>query len=287
MIGVLGGTGMTGSQVVAALKAKGASFKCIVRDPAAAKEKLGADVELIQGDLSDPASLDSAFSGLDTLYLLCGHSPKLADFELNGLEAAKRAGIAYIVESSGSEKGVTADGPSDILRAHFKVEQAVKASGLRWAISRPNFYMSNLLGMAPPVANDGKLVTALPAETTISMIHPADVGECGAELLTGGGHDGEAPFLTGAAVTMEQVRAELSRALGKEIVYVQVPPEALKQALADRGMPDWLIAHQAGLMGFCAKGGMSDETDSVEKLTGHAPRPLADWIGENRAAFSG
>lgn len=287
MIGVLGGTGMTGSQVVAALKAKGASFKCIVRDPAAAKEKLGADVELVRGDLSDPASLDAAFAGLDTLYLLCGHSPRLAEFELGALEAAKRAGIAYIVKSSGSEKGVTPDAPSDILRSHYKIEQAVRESGLRWAISRPNFFMSNLLGMAAPVAQGDKLVTALPPETTVTMIHPADVGECAAEMLTGGGHDGEALFLTGAPVTMGEVSEELSRVLGREIAYVQVPPEALRKALEERGMPDWLIAHQSALMGFVAKGGMQGETDWVEKLTGHAPRPLADWIGENRAAFGG
>ncbi len=287
MIGVLGGTGMTGGQVVAALKAKGASFKCIVRDPAAAKEKLGGEVELVQGDLSDPASLDAAFAGLDTLYLLCGHSPRLAEFELNALEAAKRAGISYIVESSGSEKGVAADGPTDILRAHHKVEQAVRASGLRWAISRPNFYMSNMLAMAPPIAQDSKLVTALPKETTISMIHPADIGECGAEMLTSDAHDGEALYLTGAEITMGEVVEEFSRTLGREIAYVQVLPEAVRKVMEERGMPDWLIAHLGGVMGFCAKGGMKGETEWVEKLTGHPPRTVADWIGENRAAFGG
>ena len=66
MIGILGGTGVTGSQVVAALKAKGADFTCIVRDPDAAKAKLGDDVNVVPGDLSDPASLDSAMEGIDT-----------------------------------------------------------------------------------------------------------------------------------------------------------------------------------------------------------------------------
>ena len=39
MIGVIGGTGITGSQVVASLNSRGADFKCIVREPAAAKAK--------------------------------------------------------------------------------------------------------------------------------------------------------------------------------------------------------------------------------------------------------
>ncbi|MDG2034096.1 MAG: NAD(P)H-binding protein, partial [Rhodospirillales bacterium] len=89
MIGVLGGTGVTGSQVVAAMKARGADFTCIVRDPEAGKAKLG-DVNVVRGDLSDPDSLDRAMVGIDTLYLLCGHSPLLQEMEMNGLAAAKR-----------------------------------------------------------------------------------------------------------------------------------------------------------------------------------------------------
>jgi uncharacterized protein YbjT (DUF2867 family) len=67
MIGLFGATGNTGGQVVAALKAKGAEFTCIVRDPDAAKSKLGDDVNVVQGDLSDPSSLDKSLEGIDTL----------------------------------------------------------------------------------------------------------------------------------------------------------------------------------------------------------------------------
>ena len=88
MIGVIGGTGITGSQLVATLKAKAAEFRCIVRDPDAARAKLGTDVELVGGDLSDISSLESAMSGFDTLYILCGHSPMLQQLEINALEAA-------------------------------------------------------------------------------------------------------------------------------------------------------------------------------------------------------
>jgi uncharacterized protein YbjT (DUF2867 family) len=287
MIGVLGGTGVTGSRVVAALKAKGADFKCITRDTAAARARLGDDVALAAGDLADPASLDAALSGLDALYILCGHSPRLAEMETNALEAAKRAGIAYVVEASGTEQGIRPDSPSEIMRQHHAVEQAVRASGLQWAISRPNFFMSNLLGMAQPIAQDSKMITALPAETTVTMIHPDDIGESAAELLTNRAHAGETCFLTGAPVTMGGVAETLSDVLGRKIAYVQVPPEALKKVMEERGMPDWLVAHQGAMMGIVAKGGMAGETDWVQRLTGHAPRSLATWIEENRAAFGG
>ena len=87
MIGVIGGTGITGSQVVAALNTRGADFKCIVREPASAKAKLGENIEVVQGDLSDTTSLQSAIDGLDTLYILCGHSPMLQQLEMNAVDA--------------------------------------------------------------------------------------------------------------------------------------------------------------------------------------------------------
>lgn len=287
MIGVLGGTGVTGGQVVAALKKKGAEFTCIVRDPDAAKAKLGGDVNVVQGDLSDPASLDKALEGIDTLYLLCGHSPKLGELERNGLEAAKRAGVSYIVESSGSEKGIAADSPSDIMKMHYHVENEVRASGIEWAISRPNFFMSNLMGMAEPVAKMGKLVTTLPPETAISMIHPADIGESVAELLTNRDRAGQEYFLTGPVVTMGDVAKAISKAVGKEVEYLQVPPEAAKKAMEEKGMPDWLMAHMGAMMGFAARGEMAGESDWVQQLTGHAPRTLDDWLGGAKGAFGG
>ena len=86
-------------------------------------------------------------------------------------------------------------------------------------------------------------VTALPAETTITMIHPADVGECGAELLTAGGHDGEALFLTGAPVTMEEVRAELLKhPAGEWVIFNGIRNDVMVNHLTrwdlDKASPD-------------------------------------------------
>jgi len=100
-------------------------------------------------------------------------------------------------------------------------------------------------------------------------------------------YQGAAYYLAGAAVTMEDVVNTMSDVLGREIEYVQVPPEAAKKAMEDKGMPDWLIAHMGGMMGFVAKGGMAHESDWVEKLTGHAPRTLREWLEANKGAFGG
>lgn len=287
MIAVFGGTGVTGSQVVASLKAKGVDFKCIVRDPDAAKAALGGDTNVVQGDLGDPASLDRALEGVDTVYLLCGHSPNLAELETNGLEAAKRAGVSYIVYSSGSEKGIRADSKSEILRMHHQIENDVRNSGIKWTISRPNFFMSNLRNMAEPVAKMGKLISALPVETGISMIHPADIGDSVAELLTNPERAGQEYFLTGDLVTMGDIVSTLSDTLGKDVDYMQVTPEQARGAMEGKGMPEWLMNHMGAMMGVVAQGGMAGVTDWVDQLSGHPKRTLSEWVGANKEAFGG
>lgn len=287
MIGIIGGTGVTGSHVVEALKAKGVDFTCIVRDPDAAKIKLGDNVKVKRGDLSNPASLDTALDGLDTLYLLCGHSPVLEDLLLNGLEAAKRCGISYIIHSSGTEKGIRQDSPSEIMQMHHRVENAVRDSGIRWAISRPNYFMSNLLAMAEPVASMDKLITPLPPETVISMIHPADIGECAAEMLVNQNLCGQEYFLTGPAITMREVASDISHVTGKDVEYKQVTFEAARKAMEAKGAPQWLLAHMTGMMGLVEQGAAAQESEWVKKLTGHAPRTLKTWLAGVKGTFGG
>ena len=287
MIGVIGGTGITGSQLVAALDARGVNFRCIVRDPDAARAKLGENIDLVQGDLSDLASLKSATEGLDTLYILCGHNPMLQQLEINALEAAKTSGVSYIVKASGSEKGIRPDSPSKVMQMHFHIEEAIKSSGLDWAISRPNYFMSTLMSMAEPIAKMGKLITSLPKATKISMIHPTDIGEAVAEIILNKDLAGQAYFLTGAVITMEEVVNKISDAVEKSIEYVEVPPEVAEKAMKDKGMPDWLVAHVSGMMGLVAQDDMSSTTDWVERLAGHPPRTLDDWLSKSKAAFSG
>ena len=162
MIGVIGGTGMTGRGVVSALQAKGAEFRCLVRDPAAAAETLGADVELVQADTADAASVEAGLAGCDKLFLLTGHSPVMAEQQIGAIEAAKRAGVTHVVKLSGGPAIVQEDTEAKIGRAHWEIEQALKASGLEWTVLQPGFFMQNFLNMAGMVKGQGKVMMPVP-----------------------------------------------------------------------------------------------------------------------------
>ena len=286
MIAIIGGTGVTGGAVVAALQAKGAQFKCVMRDMAAAREKLGPDVDLVEGDLSQPNSLDAALAGCDKLFLLSGHSPVMYDQQKAGIDAAKRAGVAHLVKMSGSEKMISPDCPTFVGRDLYRLEEDIKADGIAWTMLRPNFFMQNFLRMADMVKGQGKLMAPLPGDVVITMVDVRDTGDVAAEALTEPGHEGKSYFLTGAPVTMNDVAAELSKALDKEILFVSIPMAGARAAWAGMGMPDWLVAHQTGAMELAATGAFGGETDAIEKVSGHPPRKLGDFIAEHRSVFA-
>jgi uncharacterized protein YbjT (DUF2867 family) len=60
---VLGATGNNGSEVVRVLKSMQQPVRAIVRDPAKAKGLAGGGVEVVAGDLAEPASLGEGVRG--------------------------------------------------------------------------------------------------------------------------------------------------------------------------------------------------------------------------------
>jgi len=65
---VTGGTGFVGSAVVRELLRQGQEVRCLVRDRGRPGNLAGVDVEMVQGDITDPASLKAALAGCSRVY---------------------------------------------------------------------------------------------------------------------------------------------------------------------------------------------------------------------------
>lgn len=288
MIGLIGATGMTGRALVAALKEKGAEFRCLVRDTAKAAETLGSDVELVQADLADAASIEAGLQGCDKLFLLSGHSPVMVEQQLNAVNAAKAVGVNHIVKLSGGSFIITEDFPAMIGRGHWQIEQEIRASGIDWTFLRPGFFMQNFLNMAEAIKGMGKVMMPVPGDVGLGMIDVRDTADATATILTTDGHAGQVYELSGPNVTPAEAVAAIGEAIGKEITFVQVPMEGAIGAMKERGMPDWLVDHQSTLMGIAAAGDMASYgNNQIETLTGHAPRTPADFARDHAGAFQG
>src|ERR1051326_5539402 len=89
---VIGSTGHVGSQVVAQLCDKGLPVRAMTRKPGAASS---AQIELVQGDLTSPETLEPALSGVDTLFLVWT-APPAAFPEVLKLMARRVRRIVYL-----------------------------------------------------------------------------------------------------------------------------------------------------------------------------------------------
>lgn len=123
---VTGGTGFVGSHVARALLAKGRSVRCLARGESRRDNLEGIPVEIVVGDLTDPASLARALAGVHTLYhvaadyrLWAKDPQELYRANAGGTEsilaAAAQAGVAKVVyTSSVAALGLNDDGsPGD------------------------------------------------------------------------------------------------------------------------------------------------------------------------------
>ncbi|MBV8399284.1 MAG: NmrA family NAD(P)-binding protein [Acetobacteraceae bacterium] len=136
---VTGSTGKIGSQVVQRLADRGAKVRAFARD--AAKLKLPAGVEPVQGDMTDVASVRTALNGSDTLFLINAVVPDETTQALLMLDLAREAGIQRIVYFSVFNSAVFDDVP------HFAgkhlMEQVIDAHALPATVLRPAYFMQN------------------------------------------------------------------------------------------------------------------------------------------------
>ncbi|QPJ65028.1 MAG: NAD-dependent epimerase/dehydratase family protein [Candidatus Nitrohelix vancouverensis] len=108
---VTGATGFLGSAVARALLQEGRDVRVLARRDADLANLQGLEVERVEGDLRDPASLRSALAGCETLYHVAAYyslwdKNKDLIYEINVqgtrniLEAARQAGVGKVVYTS-------------------------------------------------------------------------------------------------------------------------------------------------------------------------------------------
>jgi uncharacterized protein YbjT (DUF2867 family) len=149
-------------------------------------------------------------------------------------------------------------------------------------VLRPSFSMANLLAAAEQVRHEGALF--VPAEgARIAMIYPRDVA---AVAPSTDGHEEQTYVLTGPeAITYEYVAEELFAATGRRVRFVDVPDEAVGQALVEAGMPRLVAEQIVSLFGALRQGAHERTTDTVRALTRSEPRTFAQFARDHAGLF--
>ena len=147
MILVTGATGFIGPKIVHRLRAEGKDVRCLVRNARKAKQLESWGCDVVEGDVTDRASVDFAVMGCDAvIHLVSILVGRPRDFERvmeqgtrNLVEAAKVAGVRRFILMSALG---TSEATRDLVpyfRAKWEMEQTLRESGLEYVIFRPSF----------------------------------------------------------------------------------------------------------------------------------------------------
>ncbi|GAA3584032.1 NAD(P)H-binding protein [Kribbella ginsengisoli] len=271
---VTGATGNAGGAVVRALAAQGIPAKALVRKPVELPPGVGAVV----GDLNQPDTFTDALDGVSGLFLLAGYD-RMKELLANAVQAGVRRAALL---SSSSIVGTRTD--NAIAQYHAEAEAAVEQSGLEWTFLRPNAFMSNTLRWLPQI-QAGDVVRLQFPDVPISTIHPDDIADVAVTALTADGHAGAAYRLSGpVALRPAEQLAIVAEAIGRPLQAVELSADETHEEVFG-SMP----AKYAEAIESFYRDGIIDETtvtDTVEQVTGHAPRTLQQWARENAALFS-
>ena len=286
MILVTGATGLNGKELLRVLSASGVAVRALVRNPAKA-EAIAAlpNVEIVQGDMAHPETLAAGLRGVDRAMLISSSDPMMLDVQTNFIDAAKQAGVKHVVKLSGIMPEL--DSAFRFARMHGEIEKRLEASGMAFTHLRAGEFMPAYFRQVPNITAKGAMF--LPMEDArIASIDVGDIAEIAAKVLTGAGHEGKTYPLTGPqALTMTEVAEKLSAATGNTIRYVNVPPEAARQAQIAAGMPPYLADALFELFAERRNGKEAKVWPDAERLLDRRPTSFDEFAKRNAAVFRG
>lgn len=252
---VAGATGHQGGAVARALVTRGFDVRGLTRDPSrpAARELESLGVEMVQGDLYEPGTLEPAVAGVEGVF-------GVSDFWSEGYRGQVRqvTHLARVAAEAGVEHFVfsgVGGSDRDTGIPHFdscdEIEGNIRDLGLPATFLRPVFFMQNFEPFYEDIV-DGTLALAIEEDTRHQMIDLQDIGPVAAQVFADPDrHVGEAYELAGDEGTLEEIAEVFSDVLGREVEPAYMPVEEVRDGFGDEfaDMFQWFIdeGYQADL----------------------------------------
>lgn len=280
MILLTGATGTIGRATMTALRAANAAFKVAARNPA---ELHALGVPSVAFDWDQLSSYLPALQGVDRLFLLTPNSERQVGYILQAVAAAKRSGVKHIVRVS--VMGADAEPGIVLGRQHVAAEREIRASGIRWTMLRPTFFMDNFIRYYGVDTQKDSQVYLPNGDGKAAWVDPADVGAVAAKVLCTDSYAGSVIDLTGPELlSTAEALSVLGSALGHRYTYVDVSEQAAREAMEKTGMPAWLVDAFLELNALIRQGHAATLTSGVQQVLGRPPRSMREWASRLKTA---
>jgi NAD(P)H dehydrogenase (quinone) len=239
-----------------------------------AVEPLG--VVTVASDPENPSSLDAVLAGAQTLVLLPTDRPDRRIVETTAVvEAAKRAGVAWIVLVSVLSDGTSA--APDAGERRFP-EEAVQASGVPFTIVRLGPVTEDFLPLLHQADRTNEVVTAW-GDGRVASASTEDQAEGIARLIAASGYEGRVLELTGdTAWSGDEFAAAATEVLGRGITYARRTEDERPIDLDAAGLPPERIAATLAHETAIRDGALARTSHDLAALLGRPTTPLAEAL---------
>lgn len=282
MVLITGATGNLGSSVIDQLLKITApdKFVALARNEEKASSLKIKGVEVRMGNFDDPASLETAFAGIEKLVLISTMEQNRFEQHKNVVDAALKTDIKHIVYTGLGIRDIQTSHVKDLMIDHFQTEDYIKEKGLTYTFLRNTMYADAIpliagekiveQGIFLP-SGDGKVPYALRRE----------MGEATANLLFQDGHENKTYDITGSNVySYHDIANGLQAITGKEIQYINADADAFHDILKEAGVPDFPIYLLSGTVADIKNHQYEIKSDILEKLLGRPTAPLNEFLKE-------
>jgi uncharacterized protein YbjT (DUF2867 family) len=273
MIIVTGATGNVGRELVKLLHRQRQPVAAITRTP---NTDVPRDGRVI-GDPSDPQSLIPALKGAKAIYL---NPATLGDSLPELLALAVTHGIERVVLQSALTVTHPIGAPS--FAAQFKHnEDLVKASGLPWTILQCAYFDANAPRVWGAQIRSSDVVRGAYGAAKTFSIHERDIAEVAVQALTTADHARKTLVLSGPAAVSELEKVQLiGKAIGRPLVWEEVPPEMISRAMRAQGLPESVAERMLAYLSDCIQQ-PEPSTDTVRQVLGRPALSFAQWASDH------
>lgn len=285
---IFGATGKIGRPLVSLLAAvPDVEVIASVRTEADGAAFTAKGIKTVTIDLDDfekngLAELIEKMKGIHAVYLLTGYTVNMLAHSKAVVDAAKAAGVQYIVHS-----GAYAAPDTTIVHLgwHQLVEAYIERSGISYTHLHPNSYMQLVLDLGQIIDGRGE-IHWYSGNATVSWVDCEDIALVASKvLLHPERYSGQTIPLAYDVASFPDIARMFSTVLNRPFTYIDLPPSVFYETVVAAGFDAAYSRCLVNVFSRQADGSLlekADTFDNFENITGRKPTTLFQYIQKHK-----